>query len=601
MNDPHATETGLNTPTYGSDAVADFLRQAEFEFIALNPGASYRGLHDSLVNYLGDQRPQILMTLHEEHAVAIAHGYAKLSGRPMAVALHSNVGLMHASMAIFNAYVDRVPMLILGAAGPIDASLRRPWIDWIHTTADQPAIVRNYLKWDDTPISIQAALRSMARALQLTLTPPSAPTYVVLDVTAQEQPIEHPPTVPTVRSTDAATIPVAAASLVDRALTALQEASQVVILSGRCGLDDELYRRRISLAERLGARVLTDLKANSSFPTGHPLHVGSPGLFLSTEGIEALADADVVLALDWIDVAGTLRQAPGRVGRQLINATLDPFLINGWSKDHYDWPEADLWLPTTGDNATTQLLESFRDIPGTRSTPRRPRGLPGDSLDAPANGPTISLKYLASCLNQALERAETTFVRLPLGWDSAWSTFDAPSDYLGYDGGGGIGSGPGMTVGAALAVRRSDRLIVSVLGDGDFLMGATAIWTAAKYEAPCLIVIANNRSYFNDEVHQEKVARERGRDVDRKWIGQRIDDPPPDLAGTARSLGAIGIGPVSDPPALRAAIDDAMQQVRAGSVVVVDVLVDAGYSSQAASGLLRGPTAGRPSHDGGLH
>ena len=141
------------TAQWGSDYLADVMRALGLEYVTLVPGASYRGLHDSLVNYLGNERPQLLLCLHEESAVAIAHGYAKVTGKAMAAAVHSNVGLMHATMAIFNAWCDRMPMVILGATGPVDAVKRRPWIDWIHTARDQGALVRGYTKWDDQPAS----------------------------------------------------------------------------------------------------------------------------------------------------------------------------------------------------------------------------------------------------------------------------------------------------------------------------------------------------------------------------------------------------------------------------------------------------------------
>src|SRR6476646_11888836 len=158
---------GVNAAGFGSDVVADALRATDIPYIALNPGASYRGLHDSLVNFLGNERPQMLLCLHEESAVAIAHGYAKASGRMMGVVLHSNVGLMHGSMAIFNAWCDRVPMLILGATGPWDAAKRRPWLDWIHTASDQGALVRDYTKWDNQPGSVAAAYEALLRAVQM--------------------------------------------------------------------------------------------------------------------------------------------------------------------------------------------------------------------------------------------------------------------------------------------------------------------------------------------------------------------------------------------------------------------------------------------------
>ena len=183
---------------WGSDALAELLSRLDLRYISLVPGSSYRGLHDSLVNYNGNRDPQLLVCLHEEHAVAIAHGYAKVTGRPMAVAIHSNVGLMHASMAIYNAYCDRVPMLIIGATGPVDAAKRRPWIDWIHTSGDQGALIRPYSKWDDQPGSVEAALDSLARAYSITREAPSAPVYVCLDVSLQEQPLAAPPVIPDV-------------------------------------------------------------------------------------------------------------------------------------------------------------------------------------------------------------------------------------------------------------------------------------------------------------------------------------------------------------------------------------------------------------------
>src|SRR6185503_3518381 len=181
---------------FGSDAIADMLRALGVEYLALTPGASFRGLHDSLVNHLGNARPAMLLALHEESAVAIAHGYARVTDRPMAVALHANVGLMHATMAIFNAWCDRVPMLLLGGVGPMDAVQRRPWVDWIHTARDLGALVRGYTKWDDQPSSCAAALESMLRAWQITQTAPKAPVYVCLDASLQEQVVDAPITLP---------------------------------------------------------------------------------------------------------------------------------------------------------------------------------------------------------------------------------------------------------------------------------------------------------------------------------------------------------------------------------------------------------------------
>src|SRR5438128_6633193 len=294
---------------WGSDGIAAMLRALDIPYLALNPGASYRGLHDSIVNYLGNERPQMLLCLHEEAAVAIAHGYARTSGRMMGAVLHSNVGLMHGTMAIFNAWCDRVPMLILGATGPWDAARRRPWIDWIHTAADQGALVRGYTKWDNQPGSVPAAYDALLRAAQMAMTAPCGPTYVNLDAALQESKLGELPALPDPSRFRAAAPPRPAPELVGRAADLLSGAAAPVILVGRGDRTIESWRARVALAEKLRARVVTDLKPGASFPTRHPLHVGPPGTYLSEAAVRVVREADVVLALDWIDLAGTFKQA----------------------------------------------------------------------------------------------------------------------------------------------------------------------------------------------------------------------------------------------------------------------------------------------------
>jgi thiamine pyrophosphate-dependent acetolactate synthase large subunit-like protein len=180
---------------------------------------------------------------------------------------------------------------------------------------------------------------------------------------------------------------------------------------------------------------------------------------------------------------------------------------------------------------------------------------------------------LARALGQAVDGDDVCLIRLPLGWTGDLWHFRHPLDFLGYDGGGGVGSGPGMSVGAALALRGTDRLPVAILGDGDYLMGSTALWTAAHEGIPLLVVVSNNRSFFNDEIHQERVARQRGRPVENRWIGQRIDEPAPDLAMLARAQGVDGIGPVKSPEDLPEALADAVRRVKEGHTCVIDVWV----------------------------
>jgi len=559
---------------WGSDAIAEMLRALEVPFIALNPGASYRGLHDSLVNHLGNERPQMLLCLHEEAAVAIAHGYAKASGRMMAVALHSNVGLMHASMAIFNAWCDRVPMLILGATGPWDAAKRRPWIDWIHTASDQGALVRDYTKWDNQPASVAAAYEALLRAAQLAQTAPCGPTYVNLDAALQEAKVDPVP-LPDVTRYRSAPSTVPSKDAVRSAVELLSNAKNPVILAGRGRRTEEAWKARVALAEKLQARVLTDGKAGAAFPTDHPLHAAPPATFLGEAAKKVLRDADVVLALDWIDTAGTLKQAWGDapIGSRVILASPDAHVHRGWSMDYQGLPPADVYLMCEPDAAVPLLAEQVK---------ARPALVPRIEETKRAEEKALSIRALAEAFNEAAAGMEVCIARLPLGWNGAYRHFKHPLDHLGADGGGGVGAGLGLTIGAGLALRGTSRMAAGILGDGDFLMGVTALWTAVHYGIPCLVLVANNRSFYNDEMHQERVARERGRPVENKWIGQRIDEPDIDLAAMARAQGAVGFGPVKEASQLKNTLDEAIRQVRKGSVCVVDVRVIPGYDTPMA-------------------
>ena len=526
-----------NADLWGGDAIAEMLRRCDIEYIALVPGSSYRGLHDSLINYLGNAQPQMLVCLHEEHSVAIAHGYSKVNGRAMAAAVHSNVGLMHATMAIFNAYCDRAPVLVLGANGPMDASRRRPWIDWIHTSRDLGALVRGYVKWDEQPASPRAGMEATVRAWQLANTHPKAPTYVCYDVSDLEQKLE--PDFPLLDVTNFAlpSDPVPDVADVAKAVEFLRGAQRPLIMVGRSSRKGEDWERRVRLAELLGAAVITDAKTPASFPTEHPLHVGEAGMFTSAPEKAAIFAADVILALDCVDLGGALFASFGHdlADRVVISAGVDDGLANGWSYDHCMLPPVTLKLASTPDNAVAMLLAQCEGM-----APRSPwRTVPATMPPAPAADGTLDLRGLARAVGAARRGRNVTLVRLPIGWPNNETPFSDPLDYLGADGGAGVGSGPGMAVGSALALRGSGRLPVAILGDGDFIMGGSAIWTAAHYRIPLLIIVANNRSYFNDEIHQETMARVRGRHVENRWIGQRLDDPPVDLDHMAKSFGAV--------------------------------------------------------------
>ncbi|MBI1201041.1 MAG: thiamine pyrophosphate-binding protein [Rhodopseudomonas sp.] len=564
---------GVNAASFGSDVIAEALQALDIPYVALNPGASYRGLHDSIVNYLGNKEPQMLLCLHEEAAVAIAHGYAKVTGKAMAAAVHSNVGLMHATMAIFNAWCDRMPMVILGATGPNDAAKRRPWIEWIHTARDQGALVRGYTKWDDQPGSPVAARESVLRAAWIANTAPRGPTYVNLDVEIQEQKlVEQAPAIdarrympPVTSAADPAAIK-AAADL-------LRAAQSPVILAGRGSRDLDAWNARIALAERLGARVVSDLKIAASFPTDHPLHAGSPGgTTLDPQAADAIRNADVILSLDYLDVAGTFKTCGGNIAGKVIQVSTDHRLHNGWSMDYQGLPPVDVFIDCEPEQAVPALLTAVGSG-APRPVPTVKREFP------PLSGDKLTVDHMADALRRAVGDRTVSLTHVSLSWNGASWPFRHPLDYLGSDGGGGVGGGPGISVGAALALKGTGRMAIAVCGDGDFLMGVTALWTAAHYHIPLLIVVANNRSFFNDELHQERVARMRNRPIENRWIGQRISEPDIDLASLARAQGAVGFGPVEKIADLPAAFAQAIAAVEAGQVAVVDVRVEPGYTA----------------------
>jgi thiamine pyrophosphate-dependent acetolactate synthase large subunit-like protein len=594
MNDASIGPGGIEQPIlanepgdyWGSDVAALMLRELDLPYVALNPGASYRGLHDSIVNLLGNRGPQMLLCLHEEHAVAIAHGYAKVTGRPMGAIVHSNVGLMHATMAIFNAWCDRVPVFVLGATGPVDAAKRRPWIDWIHTAQDQGALIRNFTKWDDQPASAAASAESLLRAYRMATTPPCGPTYICLDAALQESRIGALPPLPDASRfrppRPTAPDPAAAAE----AAAMLGAAERPLILCGRTARGEAEWQRRVRLAEALGAIVLTDAKTGAGFPSTHKLHGPPAGNNPSADACALIRAADVILSLDWVDLAGALKVGFGDdpVSAKVILASQDHLVHNGWSMDYQGLPPVDLHLAVEPDIAVAAILPLLK--PRQPGWAERPEATPLQALAQ--GGDTIAPLMLAAALREAVGSRPTCLIRSPLAW--ANNTWDVahPLDALGGDGGGGIGGGPGMAVGAALALRGSGRLPIAVLGDGDFLMGATALWTAVHYRIPLLVVVSNNNSFFNDELHQDRMARQRGRPVANRWIGQRIADPEPDLGMLAKAQGGEGFGPIRRPDELPRALRAAIDCVDAGGVAVVDVRVEPGYAPVNSAAIARG-------------
>lgn len=583
-----------NKGVWGSDAIVDMIAALDIPYIALNPGSSFRGIHDSLVNWKGNRAPQLLLCIHEESAVAIAHGWGKVTERAMAAFVHSNVGLMHASMAVYNAWCDRVPMLLFGATGPVDAAKRRPWIDWLHTSKDQGALVRDYVKWDDQPMSIPAVHESLLRARQIAETTPRGPTYVVFDVALQEQKLDSPPPpVPDVRRYRAPGPIAPGSALVEEVARTLAAAERPVILAGHVSRSEEAWAQRIKLAETLGAPVVVDMKGPCAFPTDHPLMIAPPAPFLGPAAKDLLKQADVVLNLNWYDPNGTLKQAWGseQIGSTVITVSNDQYIHNGWSMDHQGLAPSDVLVLADPDPTVDVLMEAlprhlktghqvWKDGKPVHSPVTRPR---------PPGVDQISIPEMVTSLRRVVEGHDICLVRQPISWPADLWPVRHPLDFLGNEGGCGIGAGPGLTVGAALALRDTGRLAVSVLGDGDFLMGATAIWTAVRYGIPLLVVVANNHAFYNDELHQERMAHLRGRPVDNKWIGQRLRGPDIDVAMIARAQGAVTFGPHAKLSELDGVLKPAFEAALNGNTVVVDVDVAEGYEASMMQAMLGQP------------
>jgi thiamine pyrophosphate-dependent acetolactate synthase large subunit-like protein len=453
---------------------------------------------------------------------------------------------------------------------------------------------------------------------------------VCFDSALQEAACTATPGLPPLRRYQAPPRPAVREAQARDAARRLYEARRPVILAGRVSRNEHDWQKRIAFAEHCGATVLTDFKVGAAFPSRHPLHGAEPGFFMGANALALLREADVVLSLDWVDLAGTLRTAwDGKeIGAHIIQVSLDQALHNGFGGEHQGLAGIDSYYMCDPDEFVAQALDAARSLGDARSPAKAAAAARAEARDAASNatagavvseaassyaeapgrensslelpGPASSdpasssaggsipmPAFAATISNHLLRNTPACLIRTNLGWPGDGHPFDHPLDYLGYDGGAGVGSGPGMAVGAALALKGNARLPVAVLGDGDYLMGVTAFWTAARYGIPLLVVVANNRSFFNDEVHQEKVARVRSRPVGNKWIGQRLETPEIDIAAMARAQGATAWGPVSTADDLHAALEAAIVTVRAGGVAVIDARVGKEYAPAMANALGR--------------
>jgi benzoylformate decarboxylase len=375
-----------------------------------------------------------------------------------------------------------------------------------------------------------------------------------------------------------------------KALEASDKAKFPLILMGRVSRKQADWDRRVRFAEAIGAAVLTSSNDPAAFPTTHPLHFAAPCLRPNKDAAALIKKADLVISLDWLDLAGLFRLSLGTAQTQvpadktIIHCSIDSIRTNGWSMDHQALPAVDIPIFAEPDPFVAQMLDQLavKDRSKVKTRPEM-RGLAhwNDApmiKSSPSRGQTMSLWDMAMTVREFVKGRAVTFARLPIGWPGEAYEFDGPLSFMGNDGGGAVGTGPGHTIGTALALKDTDRLTIGILGDGDYLMGVSALWTASHFEIPVMIVAADNRSYYNDEMHQERVAQMRSRPAQNRWIGQRIDDPRVDLVAMARAQGFQSEEPVSTTEALAKALKRGAEVVAKGGRYFIDSVVQPGYA-----------------------
>ncbi len=570
---------------WGADVIVDMLHRYRLPYAALNPGASYRGLHDSIVNY-GGNTPVMMLCQHEETAVQVAHGYAKVSGQPMVAILHNLVGLLHANMAVYYAYIDRVPVYIVGATGPMDETKRRPRIDWIHSAQTQGQAVRDYTKWDYQPTTVDGIPQAMARAYSVMMSEPRGPVYVCFDAWLQEQPMEHAVALPP-QGWQAVPSPIAPdPAALQRAARTLLAAKRPVILAEYVSRDARGFAGLVKLAEALGAPVF-DLNQRLNFPGCHPLNLSMDK--------SVFADADVLLCLDVRDwerptttLTSTTRELVSLVPKkcQWLDIGLGDLNISAWAMDYQRLLYADQRILADTGLAIPQLTglieQSGRDDAAfaarvarrSKATARKHQALrakwAAQALHDRDASP-ITLARLASEVGAQIAHQDWVLSAGTLeDWTRKLWNFDAPHRHPGKS--LGTSTQIGISLGVALAHRGTGRLVVDMQPDGDLMFDAGALWVAAKHRIPLLVVMLNNRAYFNDWEHQIRMARQRGTPVDRAYIGMDLDDPPPDFAALARSMGWHAEGPIAQPGDLAGALQRAIAEVKTGRPALVDVI-----------------------------
>ena len=576
-----------NYEKYQSDVIVDLLKRYDIKHISMNPGASFRGLHDSIINY-GENDPELMVCQHEEIAVQIAHGYARATGKPMGVILHNLVGMLHAQMAVYYAYIDRAPIFIMGATGPMHEGKRRPHIDWSHSALVQGEAMRNYTKWDYQPHAIEGVPESFMRAYSTMVTEPAGPIYMCYDAWLQEEKltrdIDMPPADMQLAPAPMNADPAKLGEMVDVILNA----KHPVILVDYIGRHEGNFEKLVTLAETLGCAVW-DINNSLAFPNRHPLA-------LSLDH-ETLTHADVILGIDvrdWEKPTHKLESAT-RVVTSLVpdncvwmEIGFCEIEMSAWAFDYGRYQpkqftalgDPRLAMPTMTEIARNRLANNEDLV---------------DARDARVNAftqrhNTVFAKWAeqarSECGTTPITYAELTLLTWDVIKDEDWVlatgtarewvrklwNFDKPYRHAGRS--LGTSTQIGMSLGVGLAHRGSGKLVLTFQPDGDLMYDAGALWTAAKHRIPLLIIMCNNRAYYNDWEHQERMAKMRGTDMAKAHIGMDLFDPEPDFATLAKSMGMHGEGPIERAEDIQDALRRAIEVVKSGKPALVDIVTE---------------------------
>ncbi len=576
-------ETFINHP--GSDFMADVIRALGLQYLAINPASGYRSLHESILNHLGNKDPELITCMHEESTAGIAHGYAKATGKPMGIMMHGTVGLQHATMGIYNAWCDRVPMMIFASNG-LQADQRRPGVEWTHSVQDAAALVREFVKWDDQPASLQHFAESAVRAWKFTVTAPMEPVMITCDIELQEADLAHAgkPRIPKISRPAQ---PQGDTAALREAAKLLVAAEKPVIIADRACRSQQGVKLMVELAEALGAPVV-DNGWRTNFPSTHDLALSGMRQAL-------VRDADVILLLEVNDPWGNLNTFadPHKTQRSItkpdakvITVSMQDVYTKSNYQDFQRFQAVDLAIGGDAEATLPDLIEAVkRAMTSERKAASSQRAATCAKLhrqmierdkQAAAIGwdasPVSTSRLSAELYNAVRNEKWCLAVSDRTAWPRRlWPVTDH-YQMLGGTGGAGVGGSLPIAVGAALANKDKGIFTCTIQPDGDLMYAPGALWTAAHHKIPLLLVMHNNRCYHQEIMHVQRMAGMHQRRVDTARIGCEIADPNIDFAKVAQGLGVWAEGPVTDPSKLGAVLKRAVAEVKNGRPALVDVV-----------------------------